>query len=147
LIKSFLLEIELFAGRFSESLSDVPLNLNFFVDMGLLCCLFIGLVLLCSHALLFSGWRRFLDALYGEYFNNSRNRPYYHSFNLCRTYWFIGAELGSMRYKNKLMLWVSGTNPFKYLVVTNYGYYFNASYSSFFGDASYALLDRIWLKM
>jgi hypothetical protein len=65
-------------------------------------------------------WRRVVDAIHGEYFDNSRNRPIITAL-ICagRIGSGIGAELGSMRVTEQIdAMEVSGTNPFKYLVVT-----------------------------
>jgi phospholipid/cholesterol/gamma-HCH transport system permease protein len=60
----------------------------------------------------------------------------------------IGAELGSMRVTEQIdAMEVSGTNPFKYLVVTHHGYHFNASYTCLFLEMLLLFSDRIWLKI
>jgi hypothetical protein len=65
-------------------------------------------------------WRRVVDAIHGEYFDNSRIGPIITAL-ICagRIGSGIGAELGSMRVTEQIdAMEVSGTNPFKYLVVT-----------------------------
>jgi ABC transport permease subunit len=60
----------------------------------------------------------------------------------------IGAELGSMRVTEQIdAMEVSGTNPFKYLVVTRImATTLMLPILVFFGDAI-VLSDRIWLKI
>jgi hypothetical protein len=88
-----------------------------------------------------------VDAIHGEYFDNSRNRPYYYRFDLCWAHWFrYSAELGSMRVTEQIdAMEVSGTNPFKFSGHANHGYHFNASYTCLLEMLLFS--DRIWLKI
>jgi hypothetical protein len=62
-------------------------------------------------------WRRVVDAIHGEYFDNSRNRHYYR-FDLCWAHWFRYRCWTRIHAEQIDAMEVSGTNPFKYLVVT-----------------------------
>jgi hypothetical protein len=100
LIKSFLLEIGELALQvgFSENLSGGPLNLkNSFVNalhgnrsllLVAVTGFIIGLVFTLQSRPSSRVWRRVVDAIHGEYFDNSRNRPYYYRFDLCWAHWF-----------------------------------------------------------
>jgi hypothetical protein len=85
LIKSFLLEIgelAFFAGRFSENLSGGPLNLkNSFVNAFMESLFIVGRRYWIHHWFGFylaitsyssRVWRRVVDAIHGEYFDNEK---------------------------------------------------------------------------
>jgi hypothetical protein len=98
-----------FAGRFSENLSGGPLNLNSFVNAFTWESLFIvGRRYWIHHWFGFTitsyssrVWRRVVDAIHGEYFDNSRNRPIITAL-ICAGRIGSGAELGSMRVTEQI---------------------------------------------
>lgn len=66
-------------------------------------------------------WRRLLDAIDGRSLYSAGDGPIITALDICagRIGSGIGAELGSMRVTEQIdAMEVSGTNPFKYLVVT-----------------------------
>jgi phospholipid/cholesterol/gamma-HCH transport system permease protein len=96
LIKSFLLEIEsfLFAGRFSESLSDVPFEFKEILRqcfhgnrLAVSCCYWIYYRFVFTLQSRPTEFGAVLGCPHGKYFNNREIGPIITAL-ICRTYWF-----------------------------------------------------------